>query len=74
MRVRPLVIGLFLAVAALCSPTSSLSQTIFGTILGTVTDPSGAIMPNVVVRVTSQTEGITHEYRTDAQGNSRLKT
>lgn len=67
MRVRPLVIG-FIAVA-LSFPMSSLAQTTFGTILGTVADASGAVMANRVVKITSQTEGITHEYHTDAQGN-----
>jgi Carboxypeptidase regulatory-like domain/TonB-dependent Receptor Plug Domain len=69
MRVRPLTVGLVLTLVALLSATPGLAQTIFGTILGTVTDASGAVMPNLVVRITSQTEGITHEYRTDAQGN-----
>jgi hypothetical protein len=69
MRVRLLTVALVLALVALLSATPGLAQTIFGTILGTVTDASGAIMPNLVIRITSQTEGITHEYRTDAQGN-----
>src|SRR5215471_14413853 len=53
--------------ATLVFPASA--QTIFGTILGTVTDPSGAGLPNIVVIVTNQGENISREVRTDAQGN-----
>ncbi len=69
MRVRPLVIVLSVVVSALCLATPGLAQTIFGTILGTVTDPSGAVMPNVVVTVTNQGENASRDVRSDAQGN-----
>ena len=69
MSVRPLVIGLMVAVIAFSSSKNSIAQTVFGTILGTVTDSSGAVMPDIVIRITNQDEGISHEYKTDAQGN-----
>src|SRR5437660_1425661 len=69
MRVRPLVIAISLAVISVCLALPTFAQTIFGTILGTVTDPSGAIMPNVTVRVTNQGENVSREVRSDAQGN-----
>jgi len=47
----------------------AFAQTVFGTILGTVTDPSGAVMPNVVITVTNQGENISRDVRSDAQGN-----
>ncbi len=68
MRIRPFVISLSL-VCVVCLVTAGLGQTIFGTILGTVTDPSGAVMPNVVVTVTNQGENTSRELRSDAQGN-----
>src|SRR5216684_6823498 len=69
MRVRPFVLALSVALSAVCFAAPGLAQTTFGTILGTVTDPSGAVMPDVVVTVTNQGENISREVHTDAQGN-----
>ena len=69
MRTKSLVIALAIAIGVGYLATPALAQTIFGTILGRVTDPSGAILPNVVVTITNQGEGISREVRTDAQGN-----
>ena len=67
MRAKPSVVAVAFLTFALSS--STFAQSTFGTILGTVTDASGAVMPNVVVKVTNQEENISHEYKTDAQGN-----
>src|SRR5437879_10279850 len=69
MRVRPIVRALSLALSVVCLAAPGLGQTTFGTILGTVTDPSGAVMPDVVVTVTNQGENISREVHSDAQGN-----
>jgi len=69
MRVRPFVLALSVALSAVCLAAPGLGQTTFGTILGTVTDPSGAAIPDVVVTVTNQGENISREVHTDAQGN-----
>src|SRR6267378_4787787 len=69
MRVRPFFLALSLALSAVCLAAPGLGQTTFGTILGTVTDPSGAVMPDVVVTVTNQGENISREVHCDAQGN-----
>ena len=68
MRARPSVVAVaFFAVFVLTS--TSFGQSTFGTILGTVTDPSGAVMPNVVIRVTNQGQSVSREVRSDTQGN-----
>jgi hypothetical protein len=69
MRIRPLVVVLSLAAFAACFTVPALAQTVFGSILGTVTDPSGAVLPNIVVTVTNQGENISRDVRSDAQGN-----
>ena len=69
MKLKPYVIASSIALLAAFLATPGLGQTIFGTILGTVTDPSGAVMPNVVITVTNQGENISHQVRSDAQGN-----
>jgi hypothetical protein len=40
-----------------------------GTILGRVTDPTGAAVPGVKITVRNQGTGVTKEYTTDASGN-----
>jgi hypothetical protein len=69
MKFKPFVISLSIVLCAVCLATTALAQSIFGTILGTVTDPSGAVVPNAVITVTNQGENISHEVRCDAQGN-----
>jgi hypothetical protein len=67
------VIAISIVVIAVCLATPALGQTVFGSILGTVTDPSGAVMPNVVITVTNQGENISRDVRSDAQGDYRAE-
>ena len=43
-------------------------QSTFGTITGTVTDPSGAVVPNATVIVTSEAEGTARESTAGSTG------
>jgi len=56
---------LVLLAAALMLP----AQSTFGTILGTVTDASGAVVPSAKVTVTNLGENTTINLQTDTQGN-----
>jgi hypothetical protein len=69
MKFKPFIIALSIVVVAVCWATLGLAQSVFGTILGTVTDASGAVVPNMVIKVTNQGENISREVRSDAQGN-----
>ncbi|MGA8765335.1 MAG: carboxypeptidase regulatory-like domain-containing protein [Candidatus Sulfotelmatobacter sp.] len=69
MKLKPFVVALTIAVVAVCLTTPGLGQSTFGTLLGSVTDASGAVVPNVVIKLTNQGENISTEVRTDAQGN-----
>src|ERR1700676_5416 len=69
MRVRHFVMALSIALSAVCLATPGLGQTTFGSILGTITDPSGAVMPDVTVTVSNQGENTSREIMSDAQGN-----
>jgi hypothetical protein len=69
MKIKPFVIALSIVLCAACLATTALAQSIFGTILGAVTDPSGAVVSNAVITLTNQGENISRKVRTDAQGN-----
>src|SRR6195256_6921557 len=57
--------------ALLCGGLTSeaFAQAVYGSILGTVTDPSGAAVPNAKVTVTSQTKNTSVEATTNDSGN-----
>src|SRR5579863_1809839 len=48
---------------------SAFGQAVYGTILGTVTDPSGAAVNGAKVTVTSQTKNVSTETTTNESGN-----
>ena len=62
------VLGVFAVLAFLCG-TQILAQTISGTIYGTVTDQSGAVIPNAAITVTNVQTGIVHTARSNGTGN-----
>ncbi len=63
MRVR-----IALVVAALAVICGSLQAQGLSTIVGTVTDPSGAVVPSAKVTVTQTGTGTTRSVTTDSQG------
>ncbi|PYY15867.1 MAG: hypothetical protein DMG60_16455 [Acidobacteria bacterium] len=50
-------------------PGHSYGQAVYGSIFGTVTDPSGAVIPNAKVTVTDVRKGTSETATTDASGN-----
>jgi hypothetical protein len=58
-----------LAIAAVwCAPPSLSAQTLYGSIVGTVTDAQGGITPGVVLVATNTGTGLKVEARTDETG------
>lgn len=55
-----------LAVASLVSPAAA--QTIYGSLAGTVTDSSGAVIPGAEIVIRSMDQGLTRELKTDETG------
>ena len=49
-------------------PIGTLFAQSTGSIRGTITDPTGALVPNALVTVTNQQTGETHTFKTDAAG------
>src|SRR6266566_8796482 len=61
-------LAVFTLAISLWMPPAS-GQAVFGSIFGTVTDPSGAAVPNAKVTVTSATKATTYTATTNADGN-----
>ncbi len=62
--------SVYVCVAVLLFSLASLAQTIEkGAIAGTVTDPTGAVVPNATVKITHVGTGETRTVTTDASGN-----
>ena len=61
-------LAVFVALSIVGTPQAS-AQAVFGSIFGTVTDPSGAAVPGAKVVVTSATKGTSVEATTNADGN-----
>jgi hypothetical protein len=62
-------IGVLFAALLLCFSYASLGQAVSGTLLGTVTDASGASVANAKIVVTETSIGTTHESVTNDSGN-----
>ena len=48
---------------------AAVAQAVFGSVLGTVTDPSGAAVTGAKVTVTSETKNVSTETTTNESGN-----
>src|SRR5437762_2726082 len=62
----PVVACIFLVFAV---SSAGFGQAVFGNITGTVTDPTGAAVPNVEIAITDLDRGITYTTRTTSEGN-----
>ncbi len=58
---------------AILLPKPSSGQAVYGSIFGTVTDDSGAVVPNATVTVTDVAKGTIVTAKTDEQGGYRVQ-
>src|SRR5438046_851039 len=72
MKLRASVIlttlAVFTLVTSIWTPPAS-GQAVYGSIIGTVTDPSGAAVPNAKVTVSNERKGTSETTTTNADGN-----
>jgi hypothetical protein len=66
LRATRIFAGLIFAAALLCA------QGIDGTLVGTVTDPTGAVVSNVLVTATNKDTGVKYGTSTDGAGGYRI--
>jgi hypothetical protein len=57
-----------LTLVAACAPHLAMAQAVSGTILGTVTDASGSVVPNAKVTIVNEGTGLTRTVQADANG------
>jgi hypothetical protein len=62
LRILPVLVLIFSALSASAQSGNA------GTVRGTLTDPSGAVVPNVVVHLVNDVSGLDRAATTDAQG------
>jgi outer membrane receptor protein involved in Fe transport len=69
MKKSLLAVVATLALLGSLGTVRAFGQAVYGSIIGTVTDPSGAAVPNAKVTVTSQTKNTSVETTTNESGN-----
>jgi len=69
---RLAVVAIFAGSLLLCS-RAALAQAVYGSIFGTITDPSGAVVPNATVTVTDVAKGTTVTVQSGATGDYRVQ-
>ena len=62
------LIAVIVGAMLVCGRTAAYAQSTFGSILGTVVDPSGAVIPGAVIHVTNLNDNSTRETRTNDEG------
>src|SRR6266567_4268239 len=69
MRNTLFSVGMVLSLALLCMPASVKGQAVYGSIVGTVTDSTGAAVPNAKVSITDVGKGVNYSTTTNESGN-----
>lgn len=69
ISIPSLFLALFIGLISLNSPFQAFAQAVFGSIIGTVTDGTGAVIPNAVVTVTDINKGTSQQVQSNASGN-----
>jgi Carboxypeptidase regulatory-like domain/TonB dependent receptor-like, beta-barrel len=67
-RARVLAVGL-VAIAIISAAAPASAQVLYGSIVGSVTDSQGAIVPGVTVTITNKENNLTRDTTTNAEGN-----
>jgi len=61
--------AIFLVLFMISDVSRSFEQAVFGSIVGTVTDPTGAVLPNATVVVTDISKGTMQTVQSNGSGN-----
>src|SRR6202030_3610678 len=70
---KNIALCLALLIFAILAPRVVTAQAVYGSIFGTVTDSTGAVVPNATVTVTDTTKGTSVSVQSDASGEYRVQ-
>ncbi|HZT70601.1 MAG TPA: TonB-dependent receptor [Terriglobia bacterium] len=77
-RVGAIIRSVFLAAIALAIvlavPGTSRAQVLYGTVVGNVKDPTGAVIPDATISLTQTQTGLTRAVQTDSHGSYTAST
>ncbi|MGH9675335.1 MAG: carboxypeptidase-like regulatory domain-containing protein, partial [Bryobacteraceae bacterium] len=59
---------MLVCVMAMLIASPATAQVLYGSIVGTILDPSGSVVPGATVSITDKQTGLTRETTADAQG------
>lgn len=71
---RSLMLAAIVFTLILAVPKNETAQVLFGTLVGNVTDPTGAVVPGATVTVTQTETALTRQMQTDSRGGYTLST
>ena len=72
--IRSVILATFALTFALAIPSVGQAQVLYGTIVGNVKDPTGAVVPDATVTVIQTETGLTREVKTDSRGGYTAST
>src|ERR1700730_18344592 len=72
-RVRGLAVSAVALLGSIAAVVPAHAQAVYGTIFGTVTDKTGAVVPNAAITVTDITKGTAVTAQTNDSGEFRVQ-
>ena len=73
MRLTRCLVTLSCVFALFSYPEKAGAQTATGTVLGTITDPTGAVVPQATVELANERMGFTRSMTTNADGSYEFR-
>src|SRR5947209_118885 len=66
---RKVLLRFGIALLFVCLPTTAMAQAVYGSIVGTVTDASGAAVPSAKITILDVGKGVTFNTTSNESGN-----
>jgi Carboxypeptidase regulatory-like domain len=71
---RGLILAAFVFAILVAAPGTGTAQVLYGTLVGNVKDPTGAVVPGATVTVTQTQTALTRQVQTDSRGGYTIST
>ncbi|HEX5410847.1 MAG TPA: TonB-dependent receptor [Terriglobia bacterium] len=71
---RSLILAAIVITVFLAVPSNGTAQVLYGTLVGNVKDPTGAVVPGATVTVTQAQTALTRQVQTDSRGGYTVST